>query len=155
MPLDWPDDIERLSDDEWVARIVFDPRSLSDDGQEISPAAFMLRDIPSGAERYLSVHRTSLSPMTNELAHSMIKNPPVGNDICGYAHLMVRYAHRNNVAFHIVVAACPTKRLPHHAGIHIGVENRMFAGAGDCSAPSFVRAAEYLAKVSDFKRFYE
>lgn len=144
---------KKLNGFEAIGRILFDPNSMSENGDEVSPAAFLLRDLRT-PETYLSVFRTMYMSLTMDFAQSLIKKVPENNTICGYAHLTVEEIHDYDIGkTQMAVLPYPSKHILYHAGIHIIHDGISFAGSGDCQHPCYIKASEYLAKMSDLKIF--
>lgn len=95
-----------------MGRILFDPNSLFPEGDEVSPAAFLLRDLKE-PEDYLSVFRTAFMELTRQFAENLIKKVPEDNSICGYAHLLVQDVHDYDAGGTLMVALPrPSRKLP-------------------------------------------
>lgn len=80
------DDIEEVKDEENVARVLFSPYFFKKNGS-LSTAAFNLRNLKSGPEKYVSVERLSLVPMSDFVAFAKTLTPPFANKLYGYATL--------------------------------------------------------------------
>lgn len=113
------DEIVEVEDHEVVARILFSPYFFTGDGR-LSIAAFNLRMLKSGPEKYVSIERLALVAESDfiNFAHSLM--PPTGNRLYGYALLKV--ADARQLLPYVDVKKHPSHGHLSHAGIEYSLE---------------------------------
>ena len=102
--------ISEITDDEKVARILFSPSHIYKG--RVSPKAFKLEKLKSGAEDYISVFR----PRTK------------GDSRYGFTFLNVLDVRNLDYEFNnrrVELLPKPSKRLPLHAGIFLSIDGRL------------------------------
>lgn len=108
------DDIEEVKDEEKVARILFSPYFFKKNGS-LSTAAFNLRNLKSGPEKYVSVERLSLVPMSDFVAFAKTLTPPSANKLYGYATL--KSGDIRSLLPYVDIKKYPTRTHLSHGGI--------------------------------------
>ena len=109
---------DNIKDEENVARIIFSPSHIYNG--RISPKAFRLEHLPSGAEDYISVLRNEESQLQEISA--IFRPRTAGDKLYGYTMLnagQVRELTDQAQERVVEVRPRPSKRLPLHAGIFI------------------------------------
>lgn len=121
-----------ISKSEKVARIIFSPSHISEG--RVSPKAFRLEILPSGAEDYISVLRNEIKDL-KDVSKKFIARTP-GDSIYGYTllesekiiELDNEFSNRN-----IKLFPKPSRRLPLHAGISMELDGKKIT-ANDVSS---------------------
>lgn len=123
----------RLSDSEYVARAIFSPQMIGDNG-ELLFSAFALRVFKDGTvEEYISVNRMSVESWHDD----MRKIPQRKNRyLYGYATLNVGQVHHislqvNGHQVEFNVYDCSENSVPSHAGIFVGIEENVLTGGAN------------------------
>ena len=116
--------IDKIEDDEQVARILFSPSHIY--AGRVSPKAFKLENLRGGPENYISVLRDDVS----KLAEVTKKFRPrhEGDTKYGYTLLsasQVRTLDDEIAERHVTLEPKPSKNLPWHAGIFLYLNDRI------------------------------
>ena len=113
-----------VSDDERVARILFSPSHIYEG--HVSPKAFKLEILKSGAEDYISVLRYDAEQL--DAVSSNFCSRTKGDTRYGYTFLNVcdiRKLDHEIYSRRVTVLPKPSKRLPFHAGIFLTIDGRV------------------------------
>ena len=139
-----------VADDERLARFIYTPSAMIDDG-ELSSEAFALVNLKDGrGESYVSV--SMIGGRTLTLRDAPHPNRYRAATPYGYAMLLTSHVKRLRIAdVHTEVKDHSTAESPYHAGIHY------FKGAemirGKCTAPSYLATLTALKNASTLVRF--
>ena len=117
--------ISEIADEEKVARILFSPSHVYK-GQ-VSPKAFKLEKLKSGAEDYISVLRYNISVLRYnadqlDSVSAVFQPRTKGDSRYGYTFLNARDVRNLDYEFSnrkVELLPKPSKRLPLHAGISV------------------------------------
>ena len=116
--------ISEIADEEKVARILFSPSHVYK-GQ-VSPKAFKLEKLKSGAEDYISVLRYNADQLDSVSA--VFQPRTKGDSLYGYTFLNARDVRNLDYEFSnrkVELLPKPSKRLPLHAGIFLSIDGRV------------------------------
>ena len=109
--------ISEIADEEKVARILFSPSHVYK-GQ-VSPKAFKLEKLKSGAEDYISVLRYNADQLDSVSA--VFQPRTKGDSRYGYTFLNARDVRNLDYEF----SNRKVERLPLHAGIFLSIDGRL------------------------------
>ena len=113
-----------IADEENVSRILFSPSHIYEG--RVSPKAFKLEMLKSGAEDYISVLRYDADQL--EKMSSVFRPRKEGDTIYGYTSLLVQDIRSLDVEIDnrsVAVEPKPSKRLPYHAGIFLSLDGKI------------------------------
>ena len=116
--------ISEIADEEKVARILFSPSHVYK-GQ-VSPKAFKLEKLKSGAEDYISVLRYNADQLDSVSA--VFQPRTKGDSRYGYTFLNARDVRNLDYEFSnrkVELLPKPSRRLPLHAGIFLSIDGRL------------------------------
>ena len=116
--------ITEISDEEQVARILFSPSHIYEG--RVSPKAFKLEMLKSGAEDYISVLRNNANEL-DEMS-GVFRPRTEGDTRYGYTFLNVSDVRDLDDEFEnrgVSILAKPSKRLPSHAGIYLSLDGKI------------------------------
>lgn len=116
--------ISEIADDEKVARILFTPSHIYKG--RVSPKAFKLEKLKSGAEDYISVLRYNADQL--DTVSAVFQPRTKGNSRYGYTFLNVLDVRNLDYEFNnrrVELLPKPSKRLPLHAGIFLSIDGRL------------------------------
>lgn len=116
--------ISEIADDEKVARILFSPSHIYKG--RVSPKAFKLEKLKSGAEDYISVLRYHADQLDSVSA--VFQPRTKGDSRYGYTFLNVLDVRNLDYEFsnrRVELLPKPSKRLPLHAGIFLSIDGRL------------------------------
>lgn len=115
--------ITEISEDEKVARILFSPSHIFEG--RVSPKAFKLEKLKSGAEDYISVLRYDAEELDN--VSSVFRPRTKGDERIGYTYLLAKDVLDLDEEFvdrGVELLPKPSKRLPFHAGIFMSLDGK-------------------------------
>ena len=116
--------IDKIDDDEQVARILFSPSHIYHG--RVSPRAFRLEHLKNTAEDYISVLRDDESQLENV---STFFRPRTEGDVrYGYTLLNAAEVHSLDKEINersVLLKPKPSKRLPWHAGIYLYLSGKL------------------------------
>lgn len=136
---------ELVPDEEYVARIIFEPH-VSEDKRKVLPTAFTLRDLRP-PEDYISVNRLILLEPTRANTDYIRENETKKH---GYARINVGAIHTyRQLNTFALVKQYPSKKIPSHAGIHVFIGEHLCKGLGDTYTPGFIAIAAYMAQIAE------
>ena len=116
--------ISEIADEEKVARILFSPSHVYKG--RVSPKAFKLEKLKSGAEDYISVLRYDADQLDSVSA--VFQPRTKGDSRYGYTFLNARDVRNLDYEFSnrkVELLPKPSKRLPLHAGIFLSIDGRL------------------------------
>ena len=116
--------INEINDEEQVARILFSPSHIYEG--RVSPKAFKLEMLKSGAEDYISVLRNKADELDD--ISSIFRPRSEGDTRFGYTVLNVSDVRDLDKEFanrEVSILPKPSKRLPLHAGIFLSLDGKV------------------------------
>lgn len=116
--------MSEILDSENVARILFSPSHIYEG--RVSPKAFRLEVLKSGAEDYISVLRYDAEQL--EQVSSIFRPRTEGDTRYGYTYLNVRDIRLLGEEIEnrdVAILPKPSKRLPFHAGIFVSIDGKL------------------------------
>jgi len=137
---DVPEIPTEVADEEYIARLVSSPTMVVNG--RLSPTAFKLRMLKSGAETYVSVWRLDYVVPTKENAANIKFEP--GDELFGYASIKAGECRKISFGgITIDVNSYPSKTYPYHAGICFSKGSESIKGT--CKDVAFIGITKILS----------